>query len=80
MSDRKRLQLNLRLDGRDDLLEAVKNEAERLGLSVNAYVVSVLEQATGLSSEVTSKISGIEATIEALLDKKLDERLGKHAA
>ena len=41
-----RCQLNLRLDGRRDLLETIKDVAAAEGLSVNAWVVRTLEQAT----------------------------------
>jgi predicted HicB family RNase H-like nuclease len=40
-----RVQLNLRLDGRRDLLETIKEVAAAEGLSVNAWVVKTLEQA-----------------------------------
>ena len=41
-----RLQLNLRLDGKRDLLETVKETAASEGLSVNAWVIKTLERAT----------------------------------
>jgi hypothetical protein len=85
-----RVQLNLRLDGRRDLLEAIKEVAAAEGLSVNAWVVKTLEQA---ASNPTPKSKGthpappladIEPLLDTLLDKKLaaklasfEERLGK---
>jgi hypothetical protein len=76
-----RLQLNLRLDGRQDLLETIKKIASAEGLSVNAWVIRVLEAATGLTdSTVFSTGQGvkepvaldIESMVDTLLDKKLD--------
>jgi len=40
-----RCQLNLRLDGRRDLLETIKEVAAAEGLSLNAWVIRTLEQA-----------------------------------
>ena len=71
-----RVQLNLRLDGRRDLLETIKEVAAE-GLSVNAWVVKTLEQA---ASNPTPKSEGTHpappvADIERLLDTMLDEKL-----
>jgi hypothetical protein len=72
-----RVQLNLRLDGRRDLLETIKEVAAAEGLSVNAWVVKTLEQA---ASNPTPKSEGIHPApvvedIEPLLDTMLDEKL-----
>jgi hypothetical protein len=72
-----RLQLNLRLDGRRDLLETIKEIAAAEGLSVNAWVVKTLEQA---ASNSTPKSEGTHPTppvadIKTLLDKMLDNKL-----
>jgi hypothetical protein len=72
-----RVQLNLRLDGRRDLLATIKEVAAVEGLSVNAWVVKTLEQA---ASNPTPKSEGIHpapsaADIERLLDTMLDEKL-----
>jgi hypothetical protein len=72
-----RVQLNLRLDGRRDLLETIKEVAAVEGLSVNAWVVKTLEQA---ASNPTPKSEGTHPTppvadIERLLDTMLDEKL-----
>jgi hypothetical protein len=77
-----RLQLNLRLDGRRDLLETIKEVAAAEGLSVNAWVVKTLEQA---ASKPTPKSEGIHpappvADIEPLLDTMLDEKLAAKLA
>jgi hypothetical protein len=77
-----RVQLNLRLDGRRDLLETIKEVAAAEGLSVNAWVVKTLEQAT---SNPTPKSEGTYsappvADIEPLLDTMLDEKLAAKLA
>jgi hypothetical protein len=86
-----RCQLNLRLDGRRDLLETIKEVAAAEGLSLNAWVIRTLEQAL---TNPTSKSEGtrsapavaddIELALDNMLDKKLaaklasfEERLGK---
>jgi hypothetical protein len=85
-----RVQLNLRLDGRRDLLETIKEVAAAEGLSVNAWVVKTLEQA---ASNPTPKSEGtypappvedLEPLLDRMLDSKLaaklvnlEERLGK---
>ncbi len=77
-----RVQLNLRLDGRRDLLETIKEVAAAEGLSVNAWVVKTLEQA---ASNPTPKSEGTNsalpvADIEPLLDTMLDEKLAAKLA
>ena len=72
-----RVQLNLRLDGRRDLLETIKEVAAVEGLSVNAWVVKTLEQAASNpipKSEGTHPAPPV-ADIERLLDTMLDEKL-----
>jgi len=83
-----RVQLNLRLDGRRDLLETVKEVAASEGLSVNAWVIKTLECATAdrdailtpdpitTQAQDASKDSillDIEPVLDELLDKKLDK-------
>jgi hypothetical protein len=85
-----RCQLNLRLDGHRDLLETIKEVAAAEGLSVNAWVIRTLEQATanpipkfeGTCS--TLAVADIEPVLDRMLDNKLatklasfEERLGK---
>ena len=77
-----RCQLNLRLDGRRDLLETIKGVAAAEGFSVNAWVVKTLEQA---ASNPTQKSEGTRPTpavadIESLLDTMLDRKLGAKLA
>ncbi len=77
-----RVQLNLRLDGKRELLDTIKKVATAEGLSVNAWVVKTLEQATANptpKSESTIQVSTIP-DIEPMLDKKLDEMLDKKLA
>ncbi len=80
-----RVQLNLRLDGRRDLLETIKEVAAAEGLSVNAWVLRVLEQATNSPGydfiAAPAKPETIPAPapaildIEPMLDKVLDKKL-----
>ena len=83
-----RCQLNLRLDGRRDLLETIKDVAAAEGLSVNAWVVRTLEQATNQaiaapliqSQTQVSEISDIEPVLDDLLDSKLGTLLAAKLA
>jgi hypothetical protein len=86
-----RCQLNLRLDGRRDLLDTIKEVAAAEGLSVNAWVIRTLEQAianpTPKPEETRPALAvadDIELVLDSMLDKKLaaklasfEERLGK---
>jgi hypothetical protein len=85
-----RCQLNLRLDGRRDLLETIKEVAAAEGLSVNAWVIRTLEQATvnpipkSEGTHPAPPVADIEPLLDTMLDKKLaaklasfEERLGK---
>lgn len=74
----KRLQLNLRLDGREDLVEAIKATAETKGLSVNSWVVGLLESATGMEPANTAPTGGdLEVAVTSVLDKLLADKLVK---
>jgi hypothetical protein len=73
-----RCQLNLRLDGRRDLLETIKDVAAAEGLSVNAWVVRTLESAVTVTDYGSKTVaSSAEADIEPVLDKLLDIKLDK---
>lgn len=77
-----RVQLNLRLDGRRDLLETIKEVAATEGLSVNAWVVKTLEQAAANptpETELTHQNPTVE-NIEPILDSKLDTILDSKLA
>jgi hypothetical protein len=84
-----RVQLNLRLDGRHDLLETIKEVAAE-GLSVNAWVVKTLKQAAcnptpkSEGTHPAPPVEDIEPLLNTMLDNKLaaklasfEERLGK---
>ncbi|MEG4812554.1 hypothetical protein QUA82_34025 [Microcoleus sp. F8-D3] len=83
-----RCQLNLRLDGRRDLLETIKDVAAAEGLSVNAWVVRTLEVAANQAVSAppnqpqtqVSEISDIEPVLDKLLDTKLDTLLAAKLA
>jgi len=83
-----RCQLNLRLDGRRDLLETIKNVAAAEGLSVNAWVIRTLEIAANQAISAppnqpqtqVSEISDIEPVLDKLLDTKLDTLLAAKLA
>ena len=77
-----RVQLNLRLDGRRDLLETIKEVAASEGLSVNAWVIRTLEAAANspapapiTNSETIPAIPDIEPILDTLLDTRLDTLL-----
>lgn len=81
-----RLQMNLRLDGRQDLLEAIKGMAAAEGLSVNAWVVRTLESAIDAASAETeqtpktSRATDIELVLDNMLDTKLDRLIADKLA
>ena len=85
-----RVQLNLRLDGRRELLDTIKGAAAASGLSVNAWVVKTLEAAanspatapTAQTKEKTTAptIPDIEPVLDTLLDRKLDILLAERFA
>lgn len=85
-----RCQLNLRLDGRRDLLDTIKEIAAAEGLSLNAWVIKTLEQAAKViptpqseGARSSAAITDIETMLDTMLDKKLaalEEGLGKWSA
>ncbi len=71
-----RVQLNLRLDGKKHLLEAIKEVAKEEGTSVNSWVVKVLESAVGIEpANTTPTGEDLEATVTSVLDKLLAYKL-----
>ena len=93
MSEKERIQLNLRFDGHRELLDAVKTEAEAAGISVNAFVLRSLKIAVGLpdtrqtfapQAAEAMPAANLEAELAPMLEKLLgsrlagiEERLGK---
>jgi len=78
-----RCQLNLRLDGRRDLLEIIKEVAAAEGLSLNAWVIRTLEQAITNptpKSEGTRSAPAVADDIELALDNMLDKKLATKLA
>ena len=78
-----RCQLNLRLDGRRDLLETFKEVAAAEGLSLNAWVIRTLEQAITNpipKSEGTRSAPAVADDIELALDNMLDKKLAAKLA
>ena len=76
MTDRP--QLNVRFDGKKELLTSIKEVAAAEGLTVSAWVIRALEQAmanpTPSQSQPTAQAPTLE-DIEPLLDIKLDTLL-----
>ncbi|MEG4111361.1 MULTISPECIES: hypothetical protein [unclassified Microcoleus] len=69
-----RVQINLRLDGKQELLETIKKVAAAEGLSPHAWVVKTLEQAT-VNPTLQSQPIAQSPTIpdrEPILDRNLD--------
>jgi hypothetical protein len=78
-----RCQLNLRLDGRRDLLETIKEVAAAEGLSLNAWVIRTLDQAIAHptpKSEATRRTPAVADDIELVLDSMLDKKLAAKLA
>ena len=74
-----RLQLNIRLDGQADLLEAIKEKAKSQGLSVNQFVVDALKLALGWIQDRTAIVEETltDAKLASLINTMLDEKLTK---
>lgn len=68
-----RIQMNLRLDGRRDLLEAIKSAAGADKISVNAWAIRAFEAALGLETNALPSVAASD--LELLLDKMLAEKL-----
>lgn len=80
MTERKRTQLNLRFDGKDDLVEALKSAAQARGESLNAYCARVLAESIGMSSSDASSASPVPShnanTSSAVSSEVLDKIVG----
>ena len=85
MSEKERIQLNLRFDGHRELLDAVKTEAEAAGISVNAFVLRSLKIAVGQVPDTRQTFApqaaeampaaNLEAELAPMLEKLLGSRL-----
>jgi uncharacterized protein (DUF1778 family) len=73
MSDKGRIQLNLRLDGHKELYEAVKASASEQDTSVNQFVINALKAALGWEVEQTPSPEKVEVLEERLAS--LEQRL-----
>ena len=80
MTDRP--QLNVRFDGKKELLTSIKEAAAIEGLTVSAWVIRALEQAmanpTSSQAQPTAQaptVDDIEPLLDAKLDSLLDEKL-----
>lgn len=71
MTERKRTQLNLRFDGKDDLLETLKSAAQAKGESLNAYCARVLAESVEMSSGNTSAANLSSDSSSITLDNKV---------
>lgn len=79
-----RIQLNLRLDGHRELLDAIKTQAEAQDISVNAFVIRALRIAVGGEAELAPSLASaavtpanLEETLFPMLDKMLGDRLAQ---
>jgi hypothetical protein len=76
-----RCQLNLRLDGRRDLFETIQEVAAAEGLSLNAWIIQTLEQATVNpipkfeGTRPTPAVTDIKPLLDTMLDNKLVAKL-----
>jgi hypothetical protein len=75
MADKERLQLNLRLDGRQDLLDTIKVMARKEGLSLNAWVVATLAEKAGMEPTKPAPAEDLKSAITSVLDQVLAEKL-----
>lgn len=71
MTERERIQLNLRFDKHKDLYSAVRQAAKEQGISINDFVVNALQGVLGW------EIKGNTPSPEAMqqLEERLEERL-----
>ena len=72
-----RCQLNLRLDGRRDLLESCKEVAAAQGLSLNAWVIKQLELGVSDTPARQPLDNVVDTTRQALDTEEATEALGK---
>ena len=84
MADKERIQLNLRLDGRRELLDAVKAAAEANDISINEFVIRSLRAVTKRPELIHLQPEPIAVPLDATLEEKLplmlDKLLGERLA
>ena len=78
----KRLQINVRLEGKQELYDAIKEEAHLRGMSMSAFIVHSLEKAVGMSPQQQQEIilsqevfDFLEDKIEEVIDRKLSQKV-----
>jgi len=79
MADNDRIQLNLRFDGRRELLDAVKAAAAASNISINEFVMRSLRASLSRPELIHLQSASI-APLDAVLENRLaaiEERLGK---
>ncbi|MEG4287292.1 toxin-antitoxin system HicB family antitoxin [Microcoleus sp. A006_D1] len=74
MNDKERIQLNLRLDGNRELMDAIKAEASTAGISVNAWVVRTLQSAIG-KTPIAIPTPELDKTLDNTLDNTIEQKL-----
>lgn len=78
--DKQRYQLNLRLDKEPELLDEIKNAAEKRSVNITTFVLDAVRAALGKPTSTPSPAPSwdqINERLEHLIDNKLEERLGK---
>ena len=68
----KRLQINVRLDGRQDLYDAIKEEAHIRGKSVSSFIIDALEKAVGVSPQQQQEVVLSQEVVD-FLEGKVEE-------
>ena len=76
----KRLQINVRLENKPELYDAIKEEAHLRGKTLSAFVVDALEKAVGMSPQQQQEITlsqevldFLENKVEEAVDRKLSQ-------
>jgi len=80
MADKERIQLNLRLDGRRELLDAVKAVAEAQDISINEFVIRSLKATTKKPELIHLQPEPLAVLLDTALENRvtaIEERLGK---
>ena len=78
-----RLQLNVRMDGQRDLYEALRDAAQRQGLSINQFVLGAIRAAVGMEAPQANDATKALAADLALVKERLaqvEAELGESVA